>query len=411
MPKISPLAPASFPAIPPVPGVRFASGAAGIRYPGRVDLLYAELAEGTTVAGVFTRSSMPSVPVDFCRRSLAAGEGHARALVVNSGNANAFTGKAGIAACDATVKAAAKLAGTDVNLVYVSSTGVIGEPPPADKITAALPSLKAGLGDHDWEGAARAISTTDTFPKGSVRIAKIGGVQVTIAGICKGSGMIAPNMGTMLGYIFTDAAVPAAVLQHLLSRSTDRSFNSITVDSDASTSDTVLAFATGQAKHLWVAAAGDAHFRDFRKKFDEVMLDLAHQIIRDGEGASKFIAVNVTGAASSSAAKKIAMAIANSPLVKTAIAGQDANWGRIVMAVGKCGEKADRDKLAIIIGGVKVAAEGEVVPGYDEAPVAEHMKGQNIDIEVDVGIGSGKATVWTCDLTHEYISINGDYRS
>lgn len=411
MTKISPLAPASFPSIPPVAGVRFASGAAGIRYANRVDLFYAEFAEGTTVAGVFTRSSMPSVPVDVCRTALAAGSGHARALVVNSGNANAFTGKAGIAAARDTVRAAAQLANTDINHVYVSSTGVIGEPPPAERITAALPKLKATLGNSDWEGAARAISTTDTFPKGSVRIAKIDGVPVTIAGICKGSGMIAPNMGTMLGYIFTDAKIPPAVLQHLLSASTDKSFNSITVDSDASTSDTVLAFATGQAQHKWVAAAGDAHFRDFRRKFDEVMLDLAHQIIRDGEGASKFISVSVTGAASSGAAKKIALAIANSPLVKTAIAGEDANWGRIVMAVGKSGEKADRDKLAIVIGGVKVAADGEVVPGYDEAPVTAHMKGSDIAIEVDVGVGSGKATVWTCDLTHEYININADYRS
>ena len=411
MPKISPLAPASFPSIPPVAGVRFASGAAGIRYANRTDLFYAELAEGTTVAGVFTKSTMPSVPVDFCRAALKNGEGHARALVVNSGNSNAFTGKVGAAACKLSVEATAKLAGTDVNHVYVSSTGVIGEALPGDKIVAALPGLKANLGNSDWEGAARAISTTDTFPKGASRTAKIGGVPVTIAGICKGSGMIAPNMGTMLGYIFTDAAIPPAVLQHLLSKSTERSFNSITVDSDASTSDTVLAFATGQTKHDPVFAVGDGIFRDFRKKFDEVMLDLAHQIIKDGEGATKFVSVSVTGAASATAAKKIAMAIANSPLVKTAIAGQDANWGRIVMAVGKCGEKADRDKLAIIIGGVKVAADGEVVPGYDEAPVTEHMKGSDIVISVDVGIGSGKATVWTCDLTHEYISINGDYRS
>ena len=411
MTKISPLAPASFPSIPPVAGVRFASGAAGIRYANRVDLFYAEFAEGTTVAGVFTRSSMPSVPVDVCRTALAAGAGHARALVVNSGNANAFTGKAGIAAARDTVRAAAQLANTDINHVYVSSTGVIGEPPPAERITAALPKLKATLGNSDWEGAARAISTTDTFPKGSVRIAKIDGVPVTIAGICKGSGMIAPNMGTMLGYIFTDAKIPPAVLQHLLSRSTDRSLNAITVDSDASTSDTVLAFATGQAQHKWVAAVGDAHFRDFRKKFDEVMLDLAHQIIKDGEGATKFVSVTVTGAASSGAAKKIALAIANSPLVKTAIAGEDPNWGRIVMAVGKSGEKADRDKLAIVRGGLKVAVDGEVVPGYVEAPVAQHMKGSEIVIEVDVGVGSGRATVWTCDLTHDYININADYRS
>jgi len=410
MAKLSPLAPTSFPTIPPIAGVKVAAGAAGIRYKERVDLLYAEFAEGTTVAGVYTKSSMPSVPVDFCRAAQKAGEGHARALVVNSGNANAFTGQAGIAACRATVECAARLAGTNVDHVYVSSTGVIGEPPPADKITAMLPRLKEQLGD-DWASAAQAICTTDTFPKLAVRTTQIGGVPVTIAGIAKGSGMIAPNMATMLGYIFTDAAVPPLVLQHMLSRATERSFNAITVDSDQSTSDTVLAFATGQAKHPWIAAAGDSHVRDFRRKFEEVCLELAHLIVRDGEGASKFVTITVTGAAGGPAAKRIALAIANSPLVKTAIAGEDANWGRIVMAVGKSGEKAERDKIAIAIGGIRVAANGGVVAGYDETPVAQHMKGQDIVIEVDVGVGAGKATVWTCDLTHGYIDINGSYRS
>jgi glutamate N-acetyltransferase/amino-acid N-acetyltransferase len=414
MPKISPLAPAAFPVIPPIDGVRFASGVANIRYKDRVDLFYAELVEGTTVAGVFARSSMPSAAVDWCRHAMVDGDGRARALVVNSGNANAFTGRQGAEAARGTAEAAARIAGTRSGEVFVSSTGVIGEPLPYERIVAKLPDLKAALGTargDEWEAAARAISTTDTFPKGAVRTASIGGVPVTIAGICKGSGMIAPNMGTMLGYVFTDAQISSGVLQHLLTRAADKSFNAITVDSDASTNDTVLAFATGRAKHPWVAAAGDAHFRDFRRKFDEVMLELAHQIVKDGEGATKFVTVTVTGAAGAASAKRIGLAIANSPLVKTAIAGEDANWGRVVMAVGKSGEKADRDKLAISIGGTTVAADGAVVPGYDEAPVAQHMKGQDIVIEVDVGVGAGKATVWTCDLTHGYIDINGSYRS
>ena len=307
MPKISPLAPTSFPTIPPIDGVRFASGVANIRYKDRVDLFYAELVEGTTVAGVFARSSMPSAAVDWCRHAMVDGDGHARALVVNSGNANAFTGRQGAEAARGTAEAAARIAGTRSGEVFVSSTGVIGEPLPYERIVAKLPDLKTALGTakgDEWEAAARAISTTDTFPKGAVRTASIGGVPVTIAGICKGSGMIAPNMGTMLGYVFTDAQISSGLLQHLLTRAADKSFNAITVDSDASTNDTVLAFATGRAKHPWVAAAGDAHFRDFRRKFDEVMLELAHQIVKDGEGATKFVTVTVTGAAGAASAKR-----------------------------------------------------------------------------------------------------------
>jgi glutamate N-acetyltransferase/amino-acid N-acetyltransferase len=294
--------------------------------------------------------------------------------------------------------------------VFIASTGVIGEALPDEKITNALAGLKSDLGS-DWQAAADAICTTDTYAKGSVRQVKIGDTDVTIGGIAKGSGMIAPDMATMLAFVFTDAAIPQNILQRLLSKSAEQSFNSITVDSDTSTSDTVLLFATGQAKHEWVAAVGDAHLRDFRQALDEVMLDLAQQVVRDGEGATKFVEIKVSGAADDAAAKKIGLSIANSPLVKTAIAGEDANWGRIVMAVGKSGERADRDKMSISMGGVEIAAVGQAVDGYDEAPVAKHMKGQEIDIAVDVGIGHGSATVWTCDLTRGYISINADYRT
>jgi glutamate N-acetyltransferase/amino-acid N-acetyltransferase len=293
----------------------------------------------------------------------------------------------------------------------VASTGVIGERLPDGKVLKALPGLRRKLSGRRWLEAAEAIMTTDTFPKLATRTARIGETEVTLNGIAKGSGMIAPDMATMLSFIVTDAKIPANLLQKLLVKANDRSFNSITVDSDTSTSDTVLLCATGQARHRRVAAPGDAHLRDFRRALDELMLDLAQQIVRDGEGASKFIAITVGGAASARAARRIGFAIANSPLVKTAIAGGDANWGRIVMAVGKAGEKADRDRLAIRIGGITIAEKGASVPGYDEAPVARHMKGREIDIEVDVGIGRGRATVWTCDLTHGYISINADYRS
>jgi len=406
----SPFTPARFPDLPPVGGVKLGVAACGVRYKGRDDLMVAELAAGTTVAGVFTRSLTASAPVEWCREVVQGGS--ARALVVNTGNANAFTGAAGIKSVSETVKETAKVFRCREEEVFVASTGVIGEPLNTTPIVSALPGLRGKLADSAWEKAAGAIKTTDTYPKGVTRTARIGETEVTINGIAKGAGMIAPDMATMLGFVFTDAAIPAPVLQACLKPAADRSFNSITVDGDTSTSDTVLLFATGtNGEHPPVRAATDRHLRDFRKKLEEVLIDLARQIVKDGEGASKFVTVTVTGAASTKAAKTIAMTIANSPLVKTAVAGEDPNWGRIVMAVGKAGEKADRDKLDIRIGGFPTALNGAAIPGYDEAPVAEHMKGLEIDIAVDVGVGRGKATVWTCDLSHDYISINADYRS
>jgi glutamate N-acetyltransferase/amino-acid N-acetyltransferase len=409
MPKLSPLAPDRFPDMPEVGGVRFATAACGLRYKGRTDLLVAELAPGSAVAGVFTRSLASSAPVDWCRKALRGGR--ARAVVVNSGNANAFTGKAGVAAVAATVAGAARLFGCRPTEVFVASTGVIGEKLAADKIVAALPALRDRLSASAWAEAAAAIMTTDTFPKGAARRARIGETEVAIAGFAKGSGMIAPDMATMLAFVFTDAKIPAKALQALLERGNARSFNAITVDGDTSTSDTLLLCATGAAKHRRIAGAGDPALGPFRRALDEVLRDLAHQVVKDGEGAEKFVEIAVTGAASPRAARRIGFAIANSPLVKTAIAGADANWGRIVMAVGKAGEKADRDRLRIAIGGVAVAAKGGAVEGYDETPVVAHMKGRDIRIAVDVGVGKGAATVWTCDFTHGYIDINGSYRS
>jgi glutamate N-acetyltransferase/amino-acid N-acetyltransferase len=406
---VSPLAPAAFPQLPRLAGVRLATHACGIRYQGRTDLLLVEMAPGTSVAGVYTRSLTRSAPVDWCRQ--AQTQGQARVLIVNSGNANAFTGKAGIASVERTVAGAVQTFGCAGHEVFVASTGTIGVTLPDDKITAALDEARSKLSDDNWAEAARAIMTTDTFPKGATRTASIDGIAVTINGFAKGAGMIAPDMATMLSYVFTDAALPAEVLQTLLSKGVEGSFNAITVDSDTSTSDTLMLFATGQARHAPVTRPGDPRLKDFRAKLFDLLKDLAHQVVKDGEGATKFVEVTVTGAAGARAAKRIALAIANSPLVKTAIAGEDANWGRVVMAVGKSGEKADRDKLSIRIGGVEVAKDGEVVPGYDEAPVTTHMKGRHIVIETDVGIGRSKATVWTCDLTHAYIDINGSYRT
>jgi len=322
-----------------------------------------------------------------------------------------FTGKAGRDACAATAAAAAKLVGCPAKQVFVASTGVIGEVLPVDKLTAALPALHASLRDDGWEAAARGIMTTDTFPKAATRVATIGGVDVRITGIAKGSGMIAPDMATMLCFIATDAKLPAPVLDKLLRRGVAGSFNATTVDSDTSTSDTVLLFATGQARHARVPAEGGRMLADFAAKLNDVLRDLALAVVRDGEGATKFVRIDVQGAVTARSAKRVAMAIANSPLVKTAIAGEDANWGRIVMAVGKAGEPADRDKLSVAIGGVWMAKDGGVVPGYDETPVVAHMKGREIAITVDLGLGRGAATVWTCDLTHGYIDINGSYRS
>jgi glutamate N-acetyltransferase/amino-acid N-acetyltransferase len=406
---ISPLAPAGFPALPPLSGVRLAACAAQIRYAGRDDLMLAELAPGSTVAGVLTRSLTAGAPVLWCRECLAGGA--VRAIVVNSGNANVFTGRAGMAAVEATATAAARLLGCAQREVFVSSTGVIGEKLPAEKLVAALPRAVERLSAEAWEPAARAIMTTDTFPKGAAATAEIDGVAVRINGFAKGSGMIAPDMATMLAYVFTDAALPPEVLRPLLAEAADYSFNSITVDGDTSTSDTLLLCATGQAPHRPVTSAADPRLAGFRAALDRLTVDLAQQVVRDGEGAQKFVAIEVSGAESAAAARRIGLTIGNSPLVKTALAAGDANWGRIVMAVGRAGEKADRDLLSIAVGGIAIVACGEPVPDYDEAPVAAHMKGREIEIAVDLGIGSGRATVWTCDLTHGYIDINGSYRS
>ncbi|PPQ38829.1 bifunctional glutamate N-acetyltransferase/amino-acid acetyltransferase ArgJ [Rhodopila globiformis] len=408
---VSPLA-VALPDLPPLAGVRLSSAAAGIRYQGRTDVVMMEVAPGSTVAGVFTSNKCPGAPIDWCRAALAGGR--ARMVVVNAGNANVFTGKAGRDACAATADAAAQLARCEPQQVFVASTGVIGEVLPHQKLVAALPGLHADLRADSWEAAARGIMTTDTFPKASTRLAQIGGAPVRITGIAKGSGMIAPDMATMLCFVFTDAKIPAEALQAMLAAGVEGSFNCTTVDSDTSTSDTVLLVATGQAQHPEIPAAAEARatmLADFAGALNDVLLDLALQVIRDGEGAQKLVRIDVTGAASDPSAKRIALAVANSPLVKTAIAGEDANWGRIVMAVGKAGEPADRDALSVGVGGVWMARNGAVIPGYDEAPVVAHMKGREVGIAIDIGLGQGKATVWTCDLTHGYIDINGSYRS
>lgn len=406
---VSPLAPAQFPALPPIAGVRLAAGAAGVRYQGRDDLMLVELAPGSTVAGVFTQSTMPGEPVVWCRECLPGGR--IRAIVVNSGNANVFTGQAGRTVVERTAAAAAQLVGCGPSEVFIASTGVIGEPPPAERIVAALPQLQSRLSPDGWETAARAIMTTDTFPKGATAGAMIDGTPVRINGFAKGSGMIAPDMATMLVYIFTDASLPAAVLQPMLAELTRPSFNAITVDGDTSTSDTLLLVATQQTRHAAISDPGDPRLGDVRRALLTVMTDLAQQVVRDGEGAEKFVTIEVSGAESERTARRIGLAIGNSPLVKTAIAAGDANWGRIVMAIGKSGERADRHRLSIAIGGVPIAARGAPVTGYEEGPVAEHMAGRDIKIAVDLGIGDGRATVWTCDLTHGYIDINGSYRS
>jgi glutamate N-acetyltransferase / amino-acid N-acetyltransferase len=405
----SPLAPERFPDLPAIAGVRLATGCTGMRYRGRDDLLLVELAAGSTAAGVFTKSLTASAPVLWSRK--VAKRGRARAIVANAGNANTFTGREGEKAVSATAATAAKLLGCSAADVFIASTGVIGLKLPAEMLTGTLPQLQRGLDAAAWPQAAAAIMTTDTFPKGASAVARIGGVPVTIAGIAKGSGMIAPDMATMLAFVFTDAKLPAPVLAALLKRGTEPSFNSITVDGDTSTSDTLTLCATGQARHKKIARAGDAALADFRAKLDAVLLDLAQQIIRDGEGAQKFVTINVSGAQSPQAARRIGLTVGNSPLVKTALAAADANWGRIVGAVGRAGEKANRDKLAIRIGGVLITRKGAPIPGYDETPVAEHMKGRDIRIDIDVGVGKGRATVYTCDLTHGYVDINGSYRS
>ncbi|MEQ9813580.1 MAG: bifunctional glutamate N-acetyltransferase/amino-acid acetyltransferase ArgJ [Azospirillaceae bacterium] len=406
---VSPLAPTTYPKLPPIAGVRLTGEAIGLKRSGRPDLMMAVLDPGTAVAGTLTRSQCPSAPVDWCRQVLPRGT--ARALVVNSGNANAFTGSAGVRTTEATARMAAEVIGCDAQDVLLASTGVIGEPLDPRRITDHLRAVEERLADNRWDEAAAAIRTTDTFAKLATRQVTIDGNRVTVNGFAKGSGMIAPNMATMLAFIFTDADVSASVLQRLTRAAVDRSFNAITVDSDTSTSDTCLVFATRKAGHAPITAGSDRRLGPFRRALEGVMLDLAHLIVKDGEGAQKFITINVTGATSARAARRIGHAIGNSPLVKTAIAGEDANWGRIVMAVGKSGEKADRDRLSVSIGGVEIARRGDRVTDYDETPVSQHMRGRDIVLDVDLGVGRGKATVWTCDLTHGYISINADYRS
>jgi glutamate N-acetyltransferase/amino-acid N-acetyltransferase len=409
---VSPLVPKSFPVLPDIEGVRFATGAAGIRYKDRTDVMLTLFDKGTQAAGVFTKSKCPSAPVDWCRARLKAGK--ARALVVNSGNANAFTGKAGARAVKLTAALAAKAAGVPANEIFLASTGVIGEPLDASKFDGVLDKLAARASSGGLLDAAKAIMTTDTFAKVAAARASLGGVEVTLTGMAKGAGMIAPDMATMLAFVFTDAPIASAALQSLLAKSVQNSFNAITVDSDTSTSDTLLLFATGAATKRGaskISAASDRRLAPFKQALDRLLLDLAHQVVRDGEGARKFVEVQVTGAASPVAAKKIAHSIANSPLVKTAIAGEDANWGRIVMAVGKAGEKAERDRLAIWFNGVRVAHKGQRDPAYDEAEVSKLMHADEITIRVDLGLANGAATVWTCDLTKDYIAINGDYRS
>ncbi|MFZ1426473.1 MAG: bifunctional glutamate N-acetyltransferase/amino-acid acetyltransferase ArgJ [Geminicoccaceae bacterium] len=405
----SPLAPEHFPELPLVAGVRFAAVESGIRYRNRDDLLLIEVAPGSTVAGVFTRSTTAGHPVLWCREVLPHGQ--ARAVIVNAGNANVFRGAEGDLAVRAEAEAVAAALGCPAHAVYVASTGVIGARLAVEKITARVGDLVAGLRDDGIEAAARAIMTTDTFPKGAAATATIDGVPVTIAGIAKGSGMIAPDMATMLSFVVTDAALPADILQALLQAGTDASFNAITVDSDTSTSDTLLLLATGSAGNGPVGGVDDPKLAGFRSALDSVLLDLALQVVKDGEGAQKLIEVHVRGAESAPSARRIGLAIANSPLVKTAIAGGDANWGRVIMAVGKSGEPTDMARLGVAFGGHEVARAGAAVPDLDEAPVAAHLAGLEVKMDVIVGDGPGAATVWTCDLTHGYIDINADYRS
>ena len=404
---VSPLA-SPFPALPPIAGVTPHVVRAGYKDWGRCDLTYVELAEGTAVAGVFTRNVCCSSEVELGRDGVK--QGRARALVVNAGNSNAFTGYRGREAVEQIMDQVAAHVGCAREEVFVSSTGVIGVPLPKDKARAGVQAALTAA-PCTWEEAARTIGTTDTFPKGALATAVVDDRKVTLAAIIKGSGMIAPDMATMLGYIFTDCAIAPAYLQDLLSAANRRTFSCITVDSDTSTSDTVLAFATGKAGNAPITGPDSPGADAFAAALDDVCRQLAHLVVKDGEGAQKFIQIAVSGAVTDESARKVGMAIANSPLVKTAIAGEDANWGRVVMAVGKAGEPADRDRLSIGFGGTWAAREGQPLADYDEAPVAAHLKGREVTIEVDLGLGEGRATVWTCDLTHGYISINADYRS
>jgi glutamate N-acetyltransferase/amino-acid N-acetyltransferase len=409
---ISPLAPTDVPEMPAIAGVKLATAAAGIRYKDRTDVLLAVLDEGTAVAGVFTQSKCASAPVEWCRGQLKGGK--SRALVVNSGNANAFTGKTGKQSTAMTAAIAAKAVGCKANEVFLASTGVIGEPLDATKFDGVLGSLAERAEGADWMSAAKAIMTTDTFPKVATATVKLGKAKVTINGMAKGAGMIAPDMATMLSFVFTDAPITPAALQSLLKSGVEDTFNAVTIDGDTSTSDTLLAFATGAAAAAGapkISRASDPRLKAFAKAFVAVLADLAEQVARDGEGARKLVEIIVEGAVSKKSARKIAMSIANSPLVKTAIAGEDANWGRVVMAVGKAGEPADRDKLSIAFNGIRVATRGARDPAYDETEVSDAMKQPKVQIKVSLGLGKGRDRVLTCDLTKEYVTINGDYRS
>jgi glutamate N-acetyltransferase/amino-acid N-acetyltransferase len=409
---VSPLAPKNVPTLPAIDGVRLATAAAGIRYAGRTDVMMALFDAGTTAAGVFTKSKCPSAPVEWCRDNLKGAA--PRALVVNSGNANAFTGKTGRQACRCTAEIAAKAVGCKPSDIFLASTGVIGEPLPATKFNGVMDALVSGARAEGWLEAAQAIMTTDTFPKVATATAKLGTTKVTINGFAKGAGMIAPDMATMLAYVFTDAPIGAAALQALLKEAVGNTFNAVTIDGDTSTSDTLMAFATGAAAQRGaprISRASDPKLTAFRKAFHDVLASLAEQVARDGEGARKLVEIKVEGATSDASARRIAMSIANSPLVKTAFAGEDANWGRVVMAVGKAGEPADRDKLSIWFGGIRVAHKGARDPGYDEAAVSAVMKKPEITLKVALGLGKGRDRVLTCDLTKEYVAINGDYRS
>ena len=410
--SISPLAPKTYPDMPAIRGVAMSTAAAGIKYKNRTDVLLMAFDRPAAVAGVFTKSKCPSAPVDFCRANLDGGV--ARGLVVNSGNANAFTGKKGKQSTELTAKSAAQALQCAESEIFLASTGVIGEPLDATKFAGVLGDMASGAKGDFWLEAAKAIMTTDTYPKVSTQSASIGGVAVTINGIAKGAGMIAPDMATMLSFVVTDANIAAEALQVLLSEAVGSTFNAITVDSDTSTSDTLMLFATGAASddgQALVETADDPALSSFKTALGLLLKDLALQVVRDGEGARKMLEITVTGAESDLAAKTIALSIANSPLVKTAVAGEDANWGRVVMAVGKAGELADRDKLAIWFGDVRVAVDGERDPDYSEAAASAVMKQEDIPLKVDLGLGDGRAIVWTCDLTKEYVAINGDYRS
>ena len=403
----SPLA-RPFPDMPAIAGVTLRTACARYKDWDRADLTYAELAEGTAVAGVFTKSACASSEVELGREQVKAGR--ARALVVNAGNSNAFTGYRGREAVEQIVGQVADGVGCEPSEVFVSSTGVIGVPLPKDRARAGIAAV-LGAEPCGWEDAARAIGTTDTFPKGAAASAMLGDTRVELAGIVKGSGMIAPDMATMLGYVFTDAGVEPAFLQELLERANAKSFSCITVDGDTSTSDTLLVFATGKAGNAPLASFDDPGADAFAAALEDVCRELAHLVVRDGEGAQKFVAIEVSGAVDDASARRVGLSVANSPLVKTAIAGEDANWGRVVMAVGKAGEPADRDRLSIGFGGHWAARDGQPVADFDEAPLAEHLRGEEVTVQVELGLGDGRATVWTCDLTHGYIAINADYRS